>query len=39
VPGAHFEKLDDGSRRLVVGDGAAEVTLDTGSGSVTVSRK
>jgi hypothetical protein len=39
VPGARFEKLDDGSRRLVVGDGAAEVTLDTGSGSVVVSRK
>lgn len=39
VPGAHFEKLDDGSRRLVVGDGSADVTLDTGSGSVVVSRK
>jgi DUF4097 and DUF4098 domain-containing protein YvlB len=39
VPGSHFEKLDDGSHRLVVGDGSAEVTLDTGSGSVVVSRK
>ena len=39
VPGAEFEKRDDGSRHLALGDGAAEVTLDTGSGSVVVSRK
>lgn len=39
VPGARFEKRDDGTRRLVLGDGAAEVLLDTGSGSVVVSRK
>lgn len=39
VPGRNFEKLDDGRRRLVLGEGAAEVRMDTGSGSVTVSRK
>ena len=39
VPGAAFEKLHNGTHRLVVGDGAADVKLDTGSGSVVVSRK
>lgn len=39
VPGAPFEKLDNGTHRLVVGDGAADVKLDTGSGSVFVSRR
>lgn len=39
VPGAAFEKLHDGTHRLVVGDGTADVKLDTGSGSVVVSRK
>ncbi len=38
-PGKSFEKLDDGRHRLTLGDGAAEVRMDTGSGSVTVSRK
>jgi hypothetical protein len=39
VPGAELEKLDGGRRRLVVGDGAADMRLDTGSGSVTIRRR
>ena len=39
VPGHDFEKLDDGRRRLILGEGAAEVRMDTGSGSVTVSQR
>lgn len=39
VPGASFEKIEGGQRRLVVGDGAADVLLDTGSGSVFVSSR
>lgn len=39
VPGAAFEKLEGDRRRLVVGDGAAEVLLDTGSGSIVVGRQ
>lgn len=39
VPGARFVKLDDGTREMTLGGGSARVRLDTGSGSVVVSRK
>ncbi len=37
--GAMVERMDRNEMRLVVGDGGARITLDAGSGSVTVSRK
>ena len=39
IAGLGFEKLDDGRRRLVVGGGEARVDLETGSGSVSVTRR
>ena len=39
VPGARFEKRDDGTREMTLGGGGAHISLDTGSGSVVVSRK
>lgn len=39
MPGAPFEKMEGDRHRLVVGDGGADVLLDTGSGDIVVGRR